>query len=469
VTRALGLDLGTTRIKAGVLGSGGRLERVLSAPVPPLSGEDPIRESDPLRYLEAAERLLADAMGSLPRGIPLGIAFQRSTFLLWERDSGAPLTSMISWLDRRAADWCARHVERQDEVIETTGLRLSAHYAGPKLAVVLSEHPDLGAGLASGRVAFGNLDRFALRCLGGPGAEATDLSMAARTLLVDLAREGWSETMLALFGVPPACLPEIRPTLGRSAPLRCGAVLTAAVADQAASVLAALRREPGAVLVNLGTGGFVLRIAGAKELAPAGYLRAPVLASPDRETVHALEGTINGVAAAVDRLPGSPTPLPEVDPTPEALCIPDAAGVGSPHWLPSFPQTFHSAARSLVPHEARRVVLEGIVFRVREILEDLCGGIPGGRILLAGGLAREPFLTRALASCLGRPVELAEQGEATLLGAAALAAGIEPAPWHTTEVAPAARGLYLAEKYARWRAWVRNVTERAGASLIPPA
>ncbi len=463
MTLSLGLDLGTTRIKAGALGRDGRLERVISAPVPPLSGTDPIRESDAVAYVAAAETLLAELAAPLPRGTPVGIAFQRSTFVLWDPRSGAPVAPMISWVDRRAADWCERHRSQEDEVIRTTGLRLSAHYAGPKLATLLSERPALGEELATGRIVFGNLDRFALRSWSGAGAEATDLTMGARTLLLDLARGDWSEAMLLLFEVPRACLPEIRPTVGRRVALRCGATLTAAIADQAASVLAALRRERDGVLVNLGTGGFVLRIVGAQDPAPAGYLRAPVLPSGDGEAVYALEGTINGVAASVDRLPGKPTPLPEEDPTPDALCIPDAAGVGSPHWLPLCPQTFHPAAASLPPPEVRRIVLEGIVFRVREIVEDLCGGIPRGRVLLAGGVTREPFLAKALASCLGRPIELAEQGEATLLGAATLAAGIEPAPWETRTVSPGSRGAYLASKFRRWRSWVRSVTDPAGA------
>ncbi len=457
-TLSVALDLGTTRIKAGLLGPDGRLERVASVEAPPLSGADPMREGDAGEYVGTAARLLAEVSAQVPRGMPLGIASQRSTFLLWERDRGKPVTPMISWLDRRAADWCDRHAASQEPVLRRTGLPLSPHYAGPKLATLLEARPDLRDRLRNGDLVFGNLDSFALCAWSAAPVHETDLTMAARTLLVDLARGDWCDELRNLFHVPRACLPALRPTAGRQVALVSGPVVTATISDQAAGALAVLGAERDAALVNLGTGGFVLRIVESVVEAPRGYLRAPVFWDGQERPVYALEGTINAVAAALDRLSPGPASLSAEDPTPDAFCLPDAAGVGSPYWLPRFPQTLSRAARALPPGETRRIVVEGIVFRVREILEDLSREAPPGRILLAGGLARDPLLGPALAACLGRSVEVAGNPEATLLGAATLAAGLAPSPAPASlTIAPRTGGAYLGRKFLDWKAWVREL------------
>jgi glycerol kinase len=143
--------------------------------------------------------------------------------------------------------------------------------------------------------------------------------------------------------------------------------------------------------------------------------------------------------------------LPESNPTPDAFCIPDSAGIGAPHWRADLGPVFSSRALALAPAERRRVVLEGIVFRVCEIVDGLGQPSPIERLLLAGGLAHEPFLGPALAAASGRPVARLAEEEATLLGAARLAAGLPFSAPASRPVAPA--GAYLAAKYRRWRAW----------------
>jgi sugar (pentulose or hexulose) kinase len=108
--------------------------------------------------------------------------------------------------------------------------------------------------------------------------------------------------------------------------------------------------------------------------------------------------------------------------------------------------------------DRRRVVLEGLVFRVREILEDLCQASPIERVLVSGGLSAEPFVPSALAAALGAPVEVLEEEETSLLGAARLAAGLEPCARPRTRIVPVPpRGAWLRAKHVRWRAWMAGV------------
>jgi glycerol kinase len=173
-------------------------------------------------------------------------------------------------------------------------------------------------------------------------------------------------------------------------------------------------------------------------------------------TLYALEGTINGGAAGADRFGPGPTPFPDADPAPDAFCLPDQAGIGAPHWRAEEGFRLSSAAKGLSGMAARRVVLEGVIFRVREILEDLERMNPVRRIALSGGLARDPFVAPALAAGLDRPVERLPDTEATLLGAARLAAGRPGTTGVTgTLVAPSPRAAYLRRKFHTWQAWLR--------------
>jgi len=453
---ALAIDLGSTRIKAGCLGPDGALSPAGERPAPPLSGADPIREVDAEAYIAAAIDLLRSAARP---DIPWGIASQRSSFVLWEAATGRPVTPLISWQDRRAEAWCRAHAAVEPEVVRRTGLVLSPHYAGPKLAALLADDPDLRGGLAGGRLRFGTLETYLLWRLSDGAVHHTDLSMAARTLLLDLDTGDWSPDLLKIFGVPRAGLPEVGDTRGLDIRLAEG-VVTATVADQAAAALAALgdgsTDDVGAALVNLGTGGFVLRPVARRQDVPHRYLAGPLLR--DAGGVRwAGEGTINAIGAAVG---AGRTPVPDTDPFPEALCIPDAAGIGAPHWRADRGPVENDAFRALGPGDRRRCVLEGVAFRVCAIAADLARAAPVTRLVLAGGLSAEPFLGRAIAACSGLPVFRLREAEATLLGAASLAAGVPPPAPDLKPLPP--EGAYLPEKFARWKAWRDGVLAEDG-------
>lgn len=450
---SLALDLGSTRIKAGVLAPDGALTPAGERAAPPLTGTGEIREGDAEAYLAAAIDLLRSATRP---NTPWGIASQRSSFVLWEAATGRAVTPLISWQDRRAEAWCRAHDAVEPEVSRRTGLVLSPHYAGPKLAALLADDPDLRGGLAGGRLRFGTLETFLLGRLTGGAAHHTDLSMAARTLLVDLDSGDWSPDLLKTFGVPRAGLPAVDDTRGLALALPEGTTVTATVADQAAATWAALAGDPGHALVNLGTGGFVLRPVARRGDVPARYLCGPLLR--DAGGVRwAGEGTINGIGPAVGS--GS-TPIPDADPAPEALCIPDTAGIGAPHWRADLGPVENTAFAALNPTDRRRGVLEGIVFRVCAIVEDLAATTPVTGLVVAGGLASQPFLAPALAACSGLPAFRLREAEATLLGAACLAAGTPPPPPALDPVPP--QGEYLKEKFGRWKAWRDGVLAEEG-------
>jgi len=462
MTEAVGLDLGTTGIKAGLLEPDGSLGKIIRAPAPPVTGEGALRESDPMEYLERTRELLGRALEGLPPETPVGIASQRSTFVLWERSTGRPVTPLVSWQDRRAAAWCESRRESDPTVTAKTGLPLSPHYAGPKLAQILAEDRALREGAGKGDTLFGTLESWVIWNLSSAKDHVTDISMAARTLLVDSASLSWSSGLLEFFRIPPACLPSIISPGERRISLAGGGTVTATIADQPAALLAVSGDGDDNALINLGTGGFVLFPSKDRPAAPPGYLTGPV--GGREEGLVALEGTINGIGPALAGA-GESLPFPGEDPSPDLFCLPETSGLGSPFWRPDIPQSFSRDREALTAEESGRAIREGVVFRVRQIVEGIEAVLGKRRLFLAGGIADDPFLTAGLAACLGRTLHRLAERESTLLGSALLARGLPRGDAESEACSPRpSRGGYLHAKYHLWREWATTVSDSTSSS-----
>ncbi len=456
---ALALDLGSTRFKLGSIDAGGRLIDVQTVRAPVLSGTGAIREGRPEEFLQAIDALLApiDAVKSLG----LGLVCQRSTFLIWDRHDGRALTPIVSWQDRRAADWCAAHADIEPTLTRRTGLLLSPHYAGPKLASMLAADARLAAQLHAGDALFGNLDAWLAWHWSEGTRHQTDVTMAARTAMFDIDANDWSDELLTIFGVPRAALPQVTATMHGGGSPAAGLKLRGSIADQAASVVAVTPSDDASMsgcLINFGTGAFVMQPVRESVVRKPGYLTGPVLASSDHGTRFAIEGTINGVGPAISSFGSGPTALSAVDAFPDAFVIPDQSGVGAPHWRADIGLTLSPQARGLARPEQRLLCIEGLLFRVYEILLGLNDNKLPEQILVSGGLTREPAVVNGLAALLARPVRLLQESEATLLGAARLAGGLPPyADPEFETITPGAPGRYLAAKFKRWRAWCAEI------------
>ena len=451
------LDLGSTRIKAAIFSNDSQLVWFQAKPAPPLTRDGLLCEGNPLAYYSVATHLLKQAYEQIQQEIPIGLASQRSSFLLWERKTGRPVIPLISWQDRRAQAWCSGRLGLGKEISERTGLRLSSHYVGPKLADLFANHDDIKRRAWSNELRFGTLETWLIWKWTDGRVHETDLSMAARTLLMDLESGSWGDDLLTIFGVPPSLLPTISSTSGKRIPLKFGQVITTTIADQAACGVIIFNQSQKNILINLGTGGFVLYPGGPSCERKLGYLTAPLMKLKNHQTLYTLEGTTNGIAYALSLVPADPMPLTEFDPNPNCFCSPETSGLGSPYWRPDFPFLLSERAKSLRLPEQRRVVLEGIIFRVTQIVLDFFDANSSSAIYLAGGLSLDPFIRQGLATCLNRSIHTLEQQELTLLGTARLAADAALPAFSIPRSAPklpSLAGRYLRSKYERWKGWL---------------
>ena len=437
---AIGLDRGTTTIKGVLVAPSGRILASASRPSPlretPETGQSEI-PLGPLRG--AAESVLTEILRSAPGGpLRLGIASQRSSFVLWDARTGKPLAPGISWRDRRAIQpWPVG----ENDVIRRTGLRLSPHYSAGKIARLLPDRPFRVAPLPAW-LAFEWSGRKSLSC---------DPTLAARMLLWNLSTGNWDPGLLRAFGVPRMALPTLRPSRARYGRLGKRLELRAMIGDQQAAAVA-LGVSEGSGLVNLGTGAFLLVPTGRRIRRAKGLL-STVLWSDRSGARYALEGTVNSAGALFDWMRrhgmGDPGRIPLPSPT-VALklpaCLPALAGTGAPRWDPGdrlrFAPDRPSAASALL----------GVAYRLREIWDALPRDLKPRRLIASGGLSQSGPLLQALADLTRVPVLRSEVREATALGAALLALGRPGNPPEGKRFRP---GPSREEGYRRWRRLLR--------------
>ncbi|HTF91260.1 MAG TPA: FGGY family carbohydrate kinase [Planctomycetota bacterium] len=463
----LALDLGSTRIKAARIDDEGRVLQLAHQDAPPITSDGLWREFDP-------ELLVLRAAAALGHVMPykdesLAIASQRSSFVLFDLSDARgsrPLTSVISWQDRRGADWISSHADAENWIGELTGLPLSAHYVGPKLAALFAEDPVLAGRAHAGKVRLGTLETWLAWGFGWKHRKVhphwTDETMAARTLLFDPRLGEWSPRLCEFFGVPLAMLPRVLPSCGRHDDAG-EMVLAASIADQSAGALHAVGGGSDGVLVNFGTGTFVLAPVGTEWTRRPGYLTALLLSrgtdSGARERIYALEGTINaGSSLITTAAETSQIVLEELPDAAHALV--DSNGIGAPHWRPDLGPIWSPAAAALSPPAQKRIAELGLCFRVREILEDLKTN--DRRCVVAGGALHDEAFAQRLADALGRTIEVCTEPEATLLGAAGLARGDDFARGRalTRTVEPGRFREHLDRRFEAWRLWVASALAR---------
>ncbi len=475
---AIALDLGSTSIKAGLLDQHGILSGIVSQPAPPVHVDGERYESDALAYASIADQVLATCLLNpvlaqttvLP---PLGLCSQRSSFLIWEKSSGKPVTSLISWQDTRGTDSCITLQAQEPLITGLTGLRLTPYFFATKLRVVLQENPQWRDRLLRGELLVGTLDTFLIWRWTGGKQYITDASMAARTLLMDISSQQWSQVLCDLFNIPLSILPAIKPSTELNVGLSNGLTLQASLADQSAALVASVGEASDVALVNLGTGGFVIRYL-AQDFTDTGdrtntdgYLRTLVYQDNKQPAHIAIEGTLNSIALAL-------APYPVADCTVEDMaandifCLAEPSGIGAPYFRkdlglqfcefllrksPANPDSL--AVEQLSQKEIACLLLEAIVFRVVRIVEEFHRGTPIKRVYLSGGLSELHSLQQGLAQCLPCEVFRLQQRDASLQGAAMLTAGVKQLRGAEIEtIEPGVINQALQQKYQRWKGWL---------------
>ncbi len=426
-------------------------------------------EQDPdqlLRGLRDCFSQLEAKLGqSLAHVQAAGFAGQGSSLLCWDRQTGEPLSPILSWQDRRASVYLDRLALSRDELHRLTGLHASPHYGASKLRWCLDHLPRVADARRAGRLCMGPIAAFVFQQLAG-STPAIDPGHAQRTLLWNLHSNTWDAALLEAFALDAADLPACHwhnsgfgqlDVAGHPIPLRISQ------RDQGASLFAGGRPEADAVYVNLGTGAFVQRLSQSL-VAPRGLLASPLwLPVPDQPdplgTVYAWEAPVNGAAAALPWLAeetgGAVTPeriqaALMLSPPAGVHLLNGQGGLAAPWWQPAFPTRFSGN-----PDASRKILawLESLVFQVAVNLALMQSDSPVKRIYMSGGLSRADGLCQRLADLTGLPVIRRHNPDATLQGLAWTLAGM-PENWQgqAGEVFQPESHLPLLQRFSAWQA-----------------
>jgi len=456
---AIALDLGTTSIKAALMDQHGDLHHISSLPAPIIDSQDGCYESDALDYAHRAEEVLQQCAAHLPDKPPLGLCSQRSSFLLWDNLNGQPVTPLISWQDNRGSRCCGHLHTAENDIQALTGLRLTPYYFAPKLSVLLQVNPDWRQQLIEGKWSVGTLDTFLIWHWTHGQHFITDASMAARTLLMDIHQRQWSSQLCKLFDIPLAVLPQIKPTTPLNVPLNNGFTLQSSVGDQSAALLACVADNSDEALINLGTGGFVIRTLAPEAAVLKGYLKTLVCHEEHHPPRFAVEGTLNSIAAALAPYPVMNCHFDELARS-DIFCIAEPSGLGAPYFRKEWGIHFSESTTALTARQIAALMMEAIIFRVTRILEDFHHDAPLSRAYLSGGLSELSCLQFGIAQCAPCPIVHVAQKETSLQGSALLAVQQKMRSSRCGDIIPIATGSNaLFKKYQHWKNWLDTLLE----------
>jgi glycerol kinase len=401
--------------------------------------------------------------------------------LAWDAESGSPLTPIVVWQDKRSQEVLDRLGDHEEEIKRLSGLPFDPYFSAAKLAWLLEHDDGVQRARDAGTLRMGTVDSFLCDRLGA--GFATDASTASRTQLHALGRPGFDARLGELFGVPLDVLPDVRATAGELGTLRheswpvelrlCGQVV-----DQQAALAGAGCVAPGRVKATYGTGVFVLGHAGSEVPRPAGGLLPTVAWEVDGTTEYAIDGGVFAAGAMLEwmcrelGLAERPAALAElareVDDSAGARVLPGLAGIGAPWWRPNARAVLSGIHGGTTRAHVARAALEGIAWRVADVVAAMRDGVEVSSLRVDGGLTNEPLLLQLQADTIGVRVDAAG-ADATVLGAAVLAAvgsGTMGSLAEAADLLPVDRSVeprrddaWRAAEHERWRAFVEAAAD----------
>lgn len=380
--------------------------------------------------------------------VAVGIASQRETAIVWDRQTGQPVHNAITWQDMRT-DHIVRELEAQfgqEHFRERSGLPLTTYFSGPKLRWLLENVPGLAHRAEAGEVLFGTMDSWLLWRL--TGRHLTDVTNASRTLLMSLHTLDWDDGLLDALGVPRAMLPEIRASAevyGEARGVLAGVPVAGALGDQQAALFGQTCFAAGEAKCTYGTGSFLLLNTGDRPVpSSSGLLTTLCCRVGDEPPTYALEGSIAVTGALVqwfrDNL-GLIGSAPEIETLARTVednggCyfVPAFSGLFAPHWRSDARGVIAGLTGYITKGHLARAVLEATAWQTREVVEAMTSdaGTPLRALRVDGGMTANNLLMQFLADVLDVPVVRPNVAETVSLGAA-YAAGLAVGFWPNTD------------------------------------
>jgi xylulokinase len=427
----IGLDLGTSGLKALLIGED---QTVLAEATAPLTVQRPAEgwsEQAPSDWISAAEAVLdqlsAKGLGAV-RGIGLSGHMHGATLL----DKGDEvLRPCILWNDTRSHEEAAE-LDGDPMFRRVTGNIVFPGFTAPKLLWVQRNEPQVWA-----RVAKVLLPKDYLR-LWLTGEHVGEMSDAAGTSWLDTGRRDWSDDLLTATGLTRDHMPRLvegsevsgslRAALAKRWGLPAGVVVAGGGGDNAASGVGVGVVRAGEAFVSLGTSGVLFAANDGYQPDPATAVHTFCHALPN--TWHQM-GVILAATDALNwysRLVGTDAAqltgeLGALQAPGKTLFLPYLGGERTPLNSASVRAAFTGLEHATDRQAATRAVLEGVTYAIRDSRDALAAtGTRIRHLLAVGGGSRSDYWLRLVATALDCPVQLPVAGDfGGAFGAARLA------------------------------------------------
>ncbi len=402
--------------------------------------------------LSVVEELIATAGIRAADIAGIGIANQRETTVIWDREKGEPVYNAIAWQDRRTSKLVDefRYQGFSGLVQRKTGLILDAYFSASKISWIIDHIPDARLRAEQGKLAFGTIDAWLIWKLTGGKVHVTDLTNASRTMLFNIHTLEWDEELLRLFNIPHQLLPSIcsnSEIIGHTQSGLLDAVIPIAgvAGDQQAALFGQMCLEPGMVKNTYGSGCFALMNTGSKPVTSDNHLLTTIAWKIGEDVTYALEGSVFG-GSSVFRWIRDGLGLIESTAEIEALAqtepdnggvmfVPALSGLGTPHWDPYARGMIIGITRGTSSGHIARAALEGVALGIADALDAMekDSGRAIRELRVDGTSATYDFFMQMQTDILQYPVMRPAVMPASATGAAYLA-GLATGFWTLEEI-----------------------------------
>jgi len=413
-------------------------------------------EHDPLdiwnSQIKTAKDLIQKRNIDLSEIGAIGIANQRETIILWDKNTGEPVYRAIVWQDKRTADLCKKLTQDgwAEYIKKNTGLIIDSYFSATKIHWILNIVPGIKERAQKGEILAGTIDTWITWKLTAGKLHITDYSNASRTMLFNIHSLDWDENLLELFGIPKQILPEVKMSseiygytdksiFGKEIPI------AGIAGDQQAALFGQACVSDGMAKNTYGTGCFMLMNTGNKPVESKSGLLTTIAYGLNGEIKYALEGSVFIAGAAIkwlrdalkiiDNAAETEKIAFETDDTEEVYVVPAFSGLGAPYWDMFARGAILGLTQGVTDKHIVRSTLESLAYQTMDVLKAMenDSGIKLRGLNVDGGACANNFLMQFQADMLNVDVIRPANVETTALGVAMLA-GLAVGFWTMDEI-----------------------------------
>ena len=445
----LALDQGTTSSRAILFDSDQNILAVSQKEFTQIYPHEGWVEHDPMEIWSSQYAVMMEVVAQ--SGVnaadiaAIGITNQRETTIVWDKNTGRPVYNAIVWQCRRTADIVDGLLADGlgEHITSVTGLQPDAYFSASKIKWILDHVEGARERAARGELLFGTVDSWLVWKLTGGAVHVTDRTNASRTMLYDIRRLDWDETLLSALDIPRAMLPEVRSSseiYGYTEIQGVRVPIAGIAGDQQAALFGQTCFDPGQAKNTYGTGCFLLMNTGETPCVSSNGLVTTIAAGIGDKVSYALEGSVFVGGAVIQWLRDEMRLFDEscdaeyyarkASDNGGVYLVPAFTGLGAPYWDMYARGAIVGITRGTTREHIIRAAEESIAYQVAELIHamELDTGLPVSSLKVDGGASRDGFLLQFQADISGCSVDRPAIRETTALGAAYLA-GLAVGVW----------------------------------------